>query len=292
MDGVIVLNKPLGKTSHDMVSFIRRLIGVKKVGHTGTLDPYAGGVLPICIGRATKAADMLTATDKRYRAELILGKTTDTQDAHGKVLSESSVDVTDDLICDRIKSFVGDIEQIPPMYSAIKKDGRKLYELAREGIEIEREARKIKIYSIDVEEIRRSDAVSIVIDVFCSKGTYIRTLCEDIGKSLGTGAYMNALTRTASGNFCIEKSYTCEELTEMHCKGEIDRALIKVDNLFEYDKITVKDIQAKRLKDGVRISADGICEGEMYRVYDTRDGFLSISECREGRLVLKKAFWN
>lgn len=290
MDGVIVLNKPLGKTSHDMVYFIRKLTGIKKVGHTGTLDPYADGVLPVCIGKATKAADMITSADKRYTAEIILGKTTDTQDAHGRVLSETDTDVPDEDIKDAVMSFVGETEQIPPMYSAIKKNGQRLYELARKGIEVEREARKIVIYSIDIIRISRNNGkVSILADVFCSKGTYIRTLCSDIGTVLGTGAYMNALTRTASGRFSIDQSYTCEEL--MNMSENISSAVIKTDDLFDYEKIKVKDIQAKRLKDGVKISAGGIKEGQMYRVYDSSGSFLSLSECREGRLVLRKSFW-
>lgn len=290
MDGVIVLNKPLGKTSHDMVYFIRKLTGIKKVGHTGTLDPYADGVLPVCIGKATKAADMITASDKRYRTEIMLGKTTDTQDAHGRVLTQTEVNVTESDIKNAVAGFIGEIEQIPPMYSAIKKNGQKLYELARKGIEIEREARKIVIYSIDICDIsKKSDGVSIVADIFCSKGTYIRTLCNDIGKVLGTGAYMNALTRTASGRFSIDKSYTCEELANM--SGNIEPLVIRTEDLFDYEKIKVRDIQAKRLKDGVRISADGINEGRIYRVYDSNGNFLSLSECHEGRLVLMKSFW-
>ena len=289
MDGVIVLNKPLGKTSHDMVYFMRRLTGIKKVGHTGTLDPYADGVLPVCIGRATKAADMLTESDKRYRAEMVLGKTTDTQDAQGKVLSETDVNVTEEQIISAVKSFIGETEQIPPMYSAVKKNGRKLYELARKGIEVEREARKITVYSIDILDI--SDK-KVIMDVFCSKGTYIRTLCGDIGAVLGVGAYMNALTRTASGRFCLDESYSCEELKNMADNGMIENALIKVDDLFDYEKITVKDIQAKRLKDGVRISDPKASDGRMYRIYDREGNFLSVSQCVEGRLVLKKAFWN
>lgn len=291
MNGVIVLNKPLGKTSHDMVYFIRRLTGIKKVGHTGTLDPNASGVLPICIGKATKAADMLTFSDKCYRAEFILGMTTDTQDADGEVLTECAVNVTRNDVINAVESFVGEIEQIPPMYSAVKVDGKKLYELARAGIEIERKKRLVQIYSIDILDIDETDW-HITIDVHCSKGTYIRTLCEDIGLKLGCGAYVNTLCRTKSSIFDINNSYTIQELSAMHDAGTLDTALIPLDKLFMHlDKIVLSDVQSKRVKDGVKVSADGIVDGKQYRVYDLRNNFLCVSEAKDGRLVLLKTFW-
>jgi len=289
LNGVIVLNKPLGKTSHDMVYFIRKLTGIKKVGHTGTLDPYAEGVLPICIGNATKAADMITAYDKKYRAEMILGRTTDTQDAQGKVLTKCEVNLDRETIIEYINKFIGETEQIPPMYSAVKVNGRKLYELAREGMEVERKARKIIIYSIDILSIENN---IVTIDVLCSKGTYIRTLCEDIGNSLCVGAYMNKLKRLKSGSFTVENSYTCEELIKLKEEDRLEEALIKTEDLFTYDRIYLKDIQAKRLKDGVRVSAEGTIDGKSYRVYDSYGNFLSVSKCQKGRLVMKKSFWN
>ena len=291
MDGVIVINKPIGKTSHDMVYFVRRLTGIKKVGHTGTLDPEASGVLPVCIGRATKAADMLTFSDKCYRAEFILGMTTDTQDAEGEILSECEVNTDCGKVKDAIQSFVGEIEQVPPMYSAVKIQGKKLYELARKGIEIERKKRKVTIYKIDIVDIDEKDW-RIVIDVHCSKGTYIRTLCEDIGIKLGCGAYMNTLQRTKSSIFNIDESYTLEELNSMKENGTLDTALVPLERLFEHlDKITLSEIQSKRVQDGVRVSAKGIIDGREYRVYDDKGVFLCVSEAKDGRVVLKKAFW-
>ena len=212
MNGIIIIDKPMGRTSHDMVYVMRKLTGIKKVGHTGTLDPMATGVLPVCIGNATKVADMLTLSDKRYIAELVLGRTTDTQDADGKVLTECDVNCTEEEIRAAVMSFVGEIEQIPPMYSAIKQNGKKLYELARQGIEVERKSRRITINSIDILKI---DGVCITIDVSCSKGTYIRTLCEDIGKKLHVGAYMNTLRRIKTGPFTIEESHTVDELKSL-----------------------------------------------------------------------------
>lgn len=285
MNGIIIIDKPAGRTSHDIVYDIRRLTGVKKVGHTGTLDPMATGVLPICIGNATKAADMLTLSDKSYIAELVLGKTTDTQDAEGKVLTECEVTCTEAEIREAVSSFVGEIEQIPPMYSAVKQNGKKLYELARKGIEVERKSRCVTINSIDVLEI---NGTHVTIDVSCSKGTYIRTLCEDIGKKLGIGAYMNTLRRTKTGCFSIKKSHTLEEIE----KEDIKKFLLPVDKMFmEYPFIVLNEKQVKSVVNGVRMTYNGI-EGQTYRLYDEEDRFLCISEMENGRLKLVKSFWN
>lgn len=287
MNGIIVIDKPAGKTSHDMVSFMRRITKIRRIGHTGTLDPMAEGVLPVCIGNATKAADMLTMSDKRYCAELILGKTTDTLDAEGKVLCEKEVSVSDEKIRAAIKSFEGEIEQIPPMYSAVKRNGKKLYELARQGIEVEREARRVNINSIDILEI---DGARAVIDVSCSKGTYIRTLCDDIGKKLGTGAYMSALRRTASGCFTIDNAYTPEEIEER--SGDIENMLMSVDSLFlNYGEIHLNEKQTRSIKNGVRMSWRGRSEGELLRLYDENGAFLCISQIEDSRLKLVKSFW-
>ena len=289
MNGIIIVDKPKGKTSHDIVYAMRRLTSVKKVGHTGTLDPMATGVLPICIGSATKVADMLTLSNKTYRAELILGKTTDTQDAEGEVLTEHEVNCGEDEIRDVVMRFVGEIEQIPPMYSAIKKNGKKLYELARQGIEVEREPRKVTIHSIDIIAV---NGKSVTIDVSCSKGAYIRTLCADIGEKLGTGAYMNALRRTRTGAFTIEESYTLEELTRLADNGEITKALIPIDRMFDsLPAITLNEKQKKSVTNGVRMTYKGV-EGQSYRVYDENGIFLCISKIIDGRLTLEKSFWS
>lgn len=291
MNGIIVINKPIGKTSHDMVSFVRKLTGIKKVGHTGTLDPDATGVLPICIGKATKAADMLTVSDKAYRTQLVLGRTTDTQDASGKVLTERQVTVTKEDIEEAVSQFIGEISQIPPMFSAIKKDGKKLYELARQGISVEREPRKVTIYNIEIKEINL-DNKTVTLDVDCSKGTYIRTLCEDIGEKLGCGAYMKSLVRTKSASFTLSDSFTQEELVQMKEKGTLDGALLPLDSIFEdYQKIKLNQVLSIKVKNGVRIRANDLKNGQMYRIYDENDTFLCISESKNGELVLKKAFW-
>ena len=290
MNGIIIVDKPKGKTSHDMVGIMRRLTKIRRIGHTGTLDPMATGVLPLCIGCATKAADMLTLSDKCYRAEMILGKTTTTLDAEGEVLCETDVNVTDEEIRKAIKSFEGEIEQIPPMYSAIKQNGKKLYELAREGVEVERKPRRVTIKSIDILE---TDGNRVVFEVSCSKGTYIRTLCDDIGKRLGTGAYMNELRRIKTGCFTIDEAYTVEELMDIAGNGELEKKLISVDKLFsDYDEIHLNEKQAKSIMNGVRMSWRGKREGEMLRLYDNNGKFICISQIEDGKLKLVKSFWS
>lgn len=292
MDGVIVINKPWGKTSHDMVHFIRKATGIKKVGHTGTLDPAATGVLPVCIGKACKAADMLTASDKSYRAELLLGMTTDTLDAEGEILTDQPFDyVTGEMLQNAIKKFIGEIKQIPPMFSAIKKDGKKLYELAREGKTVEREERLVRIDRIELLNFDKYNGTA-EIDVDCSKGTYIRTLCEDIGNVLGCGAYMNKLTRTKSGRFSLNESFTEEEISTLAKNGELESKLISVSELFaDCEKVIVSQKQAELVKNGVRIRKNGLVKGKDYRVFSPCGEFLALSRFDGETLILQKSFW-
>ena len=211
--GVLIVNKSEGMTSHDVVNRIRRLYNTKRVGHTGTLDPMATGVLVVLVGRAAKAAEYLTADTKAYRATLRLGITTDTEDVTGKTLTESDSLPSREKVDEVVQSFIGDIMQTPPMYSALKVGGKKLYELAREGVEIEREARPITIHSlISTPTERGSD---YILEVSCSSGTYIRTLCADIGAKLGCGGAMATLCRTRAGDFDISNSHTLDELEAM-----------------------------------------------------------------------------
>lgn len=290
MNGIIIIDKPLGRTSHDMVYEMRKVTGIKKIGHTGTLDPMATGVLPVCIGSATKMADMLTLSDKSYIAELVLGRTTDTQDADGKVLTECEVNCSEEEIRCAVNSFVGEIEQVPPMYSAIKQNGKKLYELARQGIEVERKPRKVTINSIDILEI---NGERVKIDVSCSKGTYIRTLCEDIGKKLGAGAYMNTLRRTRTGQFTIEESHTLSEIKELKENGGIESIIIPADRMFvEYPSVMLNPKQVKSVTNGVAMTYREGQEGQTYRVYDNENKFLCISRITDGRLKLIKSFWS
>lgn len=286
MNGVIIIDKPKGKTSHDIVGILRKKFGTRKVGHTGTLDPLATGVLPVCIGNATRAADMLLSGEKKYRATMILGKRSDTLDIEGEITEENPVAVTEQEVRDVIAVFVGEQDQIPPMYSAIKKDGKKLYDLARQGIEVEREARRINIYSIDVVNISLPE---VTIAVHCSKGTYIRSLCDDIGTKLGCGAVMSELRRTYTAGFSIDEAYTLDELDKI---TDLSGTLKPTDALFsDLPEIHLNEKQEKSITNGVRMTWRSGKEGETYRVYAHDGRFLCISKLEEMRLVLIKSFW-
>lgn len=210
MNGIINVLKPSAMTSHDVVNFIRKTLNMKKVGHTGTLDPNAAGVLPICIGKSTKLIEYIQYENKKYRTELTLGFSTDTQDKYGKILDKSKKNISKDTIIEVINSFVGKTTQIPPMYSALKHNGKRLYELARKGKSVERKSREIYIESIDIVTIKNN---KIIFDVTCSKGTYVRTLCNDIGEKLGTFGHMSFLERLKVGDFEVKFSHTLESIS-------------------------------------------------------------------------------
>lgn len=238
--GVINVHKEKGYTSHDVVAKLRGIIGQKKIGHTGTLDPDATGVLPVCFGKATKLCDMLTDKSKVYETVLLLGKVTDTQDITGTVLAEASTEnLNDEMVKNAILSFVGTYMQIPPMYSALKVNGKKLYELAREGIEIERKARAVEIISIHIKEI---NLPRVRMEVNCSKGTYIRTLCHDIGTMLGCGACMEELIRTQVSCFELRDSVTLEDIQKLKEQNRLLDIVTPIDTLFsEFESVTLKD---------------------------------------------------
>lgn len=226
MDGIINVLKPPGMTSHDVVAYLRRLFQIKKIGHGGTLDPAAAGVLPLFIGRATKAIEFFSETDKEYVAEMVLGITTDTGDSEGNILSTRQVNVDIDRINHVFTKFVGKIEQIPPMYSAVHYHGKKLYELARHGMTVERKPRTVEIKSLEL--IYFKDNI-VTFRTTCSKGTYIRTLCEDIGQHLECGAFLSCLVRTRVGLFYIDKSYTIEEIQQNVSNNAMDKMIIPID---------------------------------------------------------------
>lgn len=289
MDGVINIYKEKGFTSHDVVAVVRKTINQKKVGHTGTLDPDAEGVLPICIGKGTKLADYIMADKKGYRAEVTLGITTTTEDSSGEILEVKPVDFNEEKIKEAVYSFIGEYDQVPPMYSAIKVNGKKLYELAREGKEIERKSRRIKIYDIKILEFLPPN--KIVIDVICSKGTYIRTLCSDIGKKLGCGGNMSYLLRTMSGRFNIDTAIKLDELKTIVEKGSIDDILITIDDvLCNYKKIKILPKATKLLHNGGKIYEyffDGkydIKKGEEVLVYDAQGIFIGIFQYNYDKL--------
>lgn len=229
MDGIINVYKEKGYTSFDVVAKVRGIVGQKRVGHTGTLDPEAEGVLLVCIGSATKACELLTDKDKTYEAVLLLGVETDTQDFTGKILRQCKVEASEKQIQDAVMSFLGTYDQIPPMYSALKVGGKRLYELARQGIVVDRTPRPVTIYSIEIQELSLPRVRFLVT---CSKGTYIRALCEDIGRKLGCGGCMESLQRVRVSDFYIKNSLTLEELSSMRAEGKLSKAVFPVERLF------------------------------------------------------------
>lgn len=249
MNGVININKKLGITSFDVVRIVKRLSKEKKVGHTGTLDPEASGVLPVCLGKATKIIDYIMENVKTYKVKFQVGIVTDTYDLEGKILAENNIScITEEMVKSSIKLFQGLISQVPPMYSALKVNGKRLYELARQGIEVEREARNVTIYNIDNIEIQLP---YVSMEVTCSKGTYIRSLCYDIGKNLGVGATMVSLCRTKNGPFTIENSIHIDDLSE----DNLLRNIMSIDEALQnFPCVNIKDEKfSKLLKNGVNI---------------------------------------
>lgn len=229
MDGTLNLNKASGPTSHDVIDQVRRIFGQKRVGHAGTLDPMATGVLVVCLGKATRIVEYLSGGEKEYRAALTLGATTDTQDSTGEIASESDASaVTLDALENAARSFVGQIQQVPPMVSAVKHQGQRLYKLAREGKTVERAARAVTVHSIDIADFRPGSRAEAEIVVRCSSGTYIRTLCADIGEALGCGGMMSGLVRTRVGRFALEQSVTVEQLGEAQSDGRLGDYVISM----------------------------------------------------------------
>lgn len=248
INGVINIYKEKGFTSHDVVAKLRGICKQKKIGHTGTLDPDAEGVLMVCLGSATKLCDLLTDKRKEYRAEILLGVTTDTQDITGTTLKQCDVTVSEEEVSEAVLSFCGDILQIPPMYSALKVNGKKLYELARAGVEVERKARPITIYEI---EILRMELPVVEIRVLCSKGTYIRTLCHDIGGKLGCGACMKSLTRSRVDQFTLEDALTLDAVEKCRDEGKLMEHIIPVEDIFaQLAKVTVLKEYEKLIDNG------------------------------------------
>lgn len=237
IDGIINVYKEAGYTSFDVVAKLRGILKQKKIGHTGTLDPEAEGVLPVCLGNGTKLCELLTDKDKEYEAVLFLGRETDTQDTTGSIIAEKIVDCTEDDIKEAVKSFMGSYEQIPPMYSAIKIDGKRLYQLAREGKTVERKGRTVQIYRIDIISI---ELPRVKLRVNCSRGTYIRTLCNDIGKNLGCGGCMEHLLRTKSGNYRIENAITLKEIEEKRDQDRLSEIILPLDSAFNFPKLYVR----------------------------------------------------
>lgn len=248
INGMINIYKEAGFTSHDVVAKLRGILKQKKIGHTGTLDPQAVGVLPVCLGNATKLCDLLTDKDKEYEAVLRLGVVTDTQDMTGKILSESEVTITEEKAIETVLSFIGEYNQIPPMYSALKVNGQKLYDLARQGREVERQARPVTIHSIEIKDI---SLPYIRFLVACSKGTYIRTLCHDIGEKLGCGGAMESLKRTRVGGFVQEEALTLSQVEKLRDEDRVIEHVLKVEDIFDtYARLLAVPDAVRLLKNG------------------------------------------
>lgn len=299
MDGIIVMDKPEGFTSFDMVAKMRRLLGTKKVGHAGTLDPMATGVLPIFVGRATKCCDILPDQNKSYRATFALGYTTDTLDATGRVLTQNDVNVTKEQVEAALAKFRGEIMQLPPMFSAIQINGKRLYDLARQGIEIEREKRPVTINRLEMLSFDAENN-TCVIDVDCTKGTYIRTLCADIGEELGCGATMTALRRTSAAGFTLEQSYTLEQAAALSEAGTLCEKLVPVSEIFaSLPKCILSQKQEKMYQNGVKLDLGRLenfplqepCVQDVQVIGQTL-GFLGVSypDWETKELRLKKLF--
>lgn len=297
INGIVNIYKEKGYTSHDVVAVLRKVVGQKKIGHTGTLDPDATGVLPVCLGRATKVCELLTDHDKTYEALLLLGKTTDTQDISGEVLEERDPgDLTEEEVHSCIESFIGEYDQIPPMYSALKVNGKKLYELAREGKTVERKSRKVQIHGIRILEM---NLPHVRMEVDCSKGTYIRTLCHDIGEKLQVGGCMEELERTKVGRFLKEDAVTLDEVRQKMEQGEGAELFTPLDQIFaELPAVTVTDAKAwmsyngNDLPERFLLEKEAWTDGQEVRVYDSRKNFIGLYQYRAPKKLfhIKKMF--
>ena len=287
MNGILLIDKPPLWTSNDVVSKLKGVLKERRIGHSGTLDPLATGLLVVFAGRATRAVSFAESHDKRYTAALRLGLRTDTQDISGNAISKGQTDVKDEELDRVLSCFVGEIEQTPPMYSAVRVNGKRLYELARKGIEVERKPRKITVYSI---ERKGRESGDIVLDIKCSKGTYIRTLCSDIGEMLGCGACMSALRRTEAGMFSVENAYTLDEVIREAEIGDVSSLLLPTETIFsEYERITVSASAEAKVRNGNPVSfsaPDGT-----YRVCSQQGEFLALGKCEDGIMKTIKSFF-
>lgn len=287
MNGILLIDKPEGWTSHDVVAKLRGVLHERRAGHSGTLDPLATGLLVLFFGRATRAVEFAEADVKEYRAGIRFGVTTDTQDITGRVLSERNSGFTLEQLDETLRRFRGDILQLPPMYSAIKVGGKKLYEIARRGGEVERSPREIHIFSLERESGADGE---IFLNVRCSKGTYIRTLCHDIGQALGCGACMSSLRRTRAGTFDVAQAYTIEQVQRAADSGGVQSLLLPVDTLFsDCGSFTLSSNQEKCLRNGSSFSTSA--PEERYRAYSQSGEFIALAEVRGGEIRAIKSFF-
>jgi len=284
MNGIVIVDKPENWTSQDVVSKLRGVFKTRRIGHGGTLDPMATGVLPVFVGRATRAVEFFEHAEKTYIATLRFGITTDTEDITGRVLKEKEVSVTREELETALPKFRGEIDQVPPMYSAIKVNGQKLYELARKGREVERQSRKVTIFQLECQDFDGKDAK---LFIHCSKGTYIRTLCKDIGESLGCGGCMAALRRVSAGAYTAEDAVSLESLIATE---DPEKYLLPVDSVFDaYPKAVLTENQEKRCRNGNSFSLN-LTDGT-YRVYSKTGAFLMLAKVENGVMATIKSFF-
>jgi len=290
IDGVLILDKASGHSSNSALQDIKRLFGANKAGHTGSLDPLASGLLPICLGQSTKVAQFLLNDDKHYFVRGKLGQTSNTGDSEGEINEYGSTkDVVDNTLKNTLKEFIGEINQVPPMFSALKKNGTPLYKLARKGVEVDRKARKVSIYEIQFIGLKND---ILTLEVSCSKGTYIRTLIEDIGKSLGCGGYVIELRRTGFAHFNISQGKTFEEIKGMS-HSELDSLLIKADEMLPNLKsIYLNHEQSSDIKLGRKIKCNKLNTIQKVKLYDSNNNFIGIGESNNLSEVLPKRLFN
>lgn len=297
MNGVLIINKPMEFTSFDVVAVVRKYSGQRKIGHTGTLDPNATGVLPLLLGNATKAQDIIVNHDKEYVANFRLGITTDTLDIWGEVTSQKQSNVTQQEVESALSRFRGQIEQIPPMYSAVQHNGQRLYDLARKGIEIERQSRKVTVYQLQLLSFDEEQQTGI-LSVACSKGTYIRTLIDDMGKVLGCGAVMTELNRTMACSYTLSQAITLDEMKALAEKGRLFEKITPTESLFlNYRYVAVSEPQARRFYNGGELYVNRTYlekinpkDGDVFRVKDNKGSFLGLGIVKKDKLKVYKHF--
>lgn len=293
MNGIICVDKPQGFTSFDVIAKLRGIMKIRRLGHGGTLDPMATGVLPVFVGTATKACDIMPDNTKSYRAGFKLGQVTDTQDITGEVLTTSDMAVSRGMLEAVIPSFVGDIMQLPPMYSAVQVNGQRLYDLARQGVEVERTPRQIHVDRLELSEYNEEKREGI-LEIYCGKGTYIRTIINDIGEKLGCGGIMTSLVRTYSGGFTLGDCFTMEEIQQAADENRLEELILPIERVFEtLPKLRLNEVQTRMYKNGVKLDISRVhrikADADTYSVYGYDGGFIGTAFADHENGILRVA---
>lgn len=293
MNGIICVNKPQDFTSFDVIAKLRGIMKIRRLGHGGTLDPMATGVLPVFVGTATKACDIMPDNTKSYRAGFKLGQVTDTQDITGEVLTSSDMAVNRDTLEAVIPEFVGDIMQLPPMYSAVQVNGQRLYDLARQGVEVERTPRQIHVDCLELVEYNEESREG-VLEIYCGKGTYIRTIINDIGEKLGCGGIMTSLVRTSSGGFTLDDCHTMEEIQRAADENRLDELILPIERVFaSLPRLRLNEVQTRMYKNGVKLDISRVhhikADTELYSVYGFDGGFIGTALADRENGILRVA---